>query len=56
MRPSGGDRVHDARIQGAIWDQRPAALFWHADELFFHRFDVDVGEVNVVELHAADLL
>ena len=52
----GGDRVHDARIQRPVGDQRSAALFRHADELLFHRLLVDVAEVNVEELHAADLL
>ena len=31
-------------------------MFRYANELLFHRFDVDVGEVNVEEFHAADLL
>lgn len=26
------------------------------DELLFHRFNVDVGEVDIKEFHAADLL
>ena len=51
-----GDRVHHAGAQRAVGDQRAAALLGDADELLLHRLLVDVGEVDVVELHAADLL
>ena len=55
-RRSRGDRVHDARIQRPVGNQRSAALFRHADEFLLHRLVVDVGEMDVEELHAADLL
>ncbi len=32
------------------------ALFGNADELLFHRFNVDVGEVDIEEYHTADFL
>jgi hypothetical protein len=43
-------------FSGPIGDQGPATLLKHANELFLQRFNVDVGEVNVEEFYAADLL
>ena len=51
-----GNRVQHAGIERPFGDQRSATLLRHADELLFHALLVDVGEMHIVELHAADLL
>ena len=53
---TGGNRVHHARVQRAIRDQRTAALLGHADELLLQRLLIDEAEMDIEELHAADLL
>jgi hypothetical protein len=43
-------------VQGPIRDQLVPALLWNTDEAFVSRLRVDIGEVDLEELHAADLL
>lgn len=44
------------RLQAPIRDQRTTGLLWYRNKALLCVFQIDVGKMDVVELHAADLL
>ena len=50
------DRIDLTRIARSLGDQLPAALFRDRDKMSFKGIVVNVREVDIIELHAAQLL
>ena len=48
-------RVHMSRLPVPLWNQLASTLFQNRNENLFHIRKPDVGELHIVELHAADL-
>ncbi|MCY1301560.1 hypothetical protein D9M70_511810 [compost metagenome] len=48
--------MNETRLALTLRDQRPAPLLFHRYEVLLQSFIVDVAEVDIVELHAADFL